>query len=178
MKTIQRFILLTLLIFAVTACWGTDEDDDNSTSGGNTLTAIRLGQAKTLRGKYDITKYVETYDNGTVDSKNTTSFLGEMEIETQTTTKTMNYAVSYILDGRSGSASEKFILKTDSSEKLQIDGDKISPEPEEVHNLDSEENYYLIIQVDGMEKTGSSAKYDLYIKARKMSDNPDYEIRD
>ncbi|QAR34420.1 hypothetical protein EP073_13730 [Geovibrio thiophilus] len=176
MKTIQRLALVILLVFALSACWGTDEDDDNETSGGNTLTAIKLAQTKTLRGKYEITEYVETYDNGTIDSDNTTSFLGEMEIETQTTTKTMEYAVSYILDGRNGSASENFTLLTDSSGKLQIDGSKISPVPDEVYDLAVSGSYYLIIEIEGMEKSGSAAKYDLYIEARKMSDDPDYVI--
>ncbi|WP_265820669.1 hypothetical protein [Geovibrio ferrireducens] len=175
MKTIQRLALVVILIFSLSACWGTDEEDDNKTSG-NTLTAIKLGQNKTLRGKYEISQYIETYDNMTVDSDNATSFLGEMEIETQTTTKTMNYAVTYVIDSRNGSASENFTLTADNSGKYQIDGTKINPAPDTVHNLAVSGNYYLIIEIEGMKKLGSDAEYDLYIKARKLSDNPDYVI--
>ncbi len=165
-----------LLIFALSACWGTDEEDDNGTSGGNTLTPISLGQNKTLRGKYEITEYTETYDNRTIDADNATSFLGEMEIETQTTVKTMEYAVSYVIDGRSGSASEKFTLTPNGSGRYQIDGTKITPQPDTVHDLAASGSYYLVVEIEGMEKLGSDAKYDLYIRAKKVSDNPAYII--
>ncbi|MCD8492519.1 MAG: hypothetical protein LRY51_11825 [Geovibrio sp.] len=45
-----------------------------------------------------------------------------------------------------------------------------------MHNLAVSGNYYLIIEIEGMKKLGSDAEYDLYIKARKLSDNPDYVI--
>lgn len=173
MKTSVRVFAALLLLFSLSACWGDkDAEGDNST---NKNTAITLTRPSTFTGKYEIEVFKGIYENVLIDSANLDNFKGEMTISKEAIPTTLEYNVSFLYNNQTVTTGKDFPLTVINTNKLIIDASRITPTPDKVYDFAREGNFYLIVQIDGMTQTGSEEKYDLYIRAEKISDNPEYK---
>jgi hypothetical protein len=175
MKAILRLVLAFTLLCSLTACWG--DDDATSDNSTNKNTSIDIGRPATFTGKYDIEVYRVIYDNGSsIDTADLRNYTGEMTIRSGNIPTELQHSFSYTIDGNTFNApTQDFRLIVGSNNKLMIDPNNIKPSAEKVYEFKRTDSHYLILQVDGLTQPKTDVKYDLYIGAEKISNDPDYK---
>ena len=179
MKNIFKLFLTVLVAVSLFGCWGDDNDskENDDSTNNNKLNTIKVVNYDSYRGKYKIISYKETKeDNGAVivDSANAdTKIDGEMTVETNQ--NKLEYFISYSKDMESDASGGEFRIHEDDSGRMQIDPSGISPSAKKVYKLVLEEDKYtLVIQIDGLKRMGFEDRYNLYMRAKKISNNPLY----